>query len=99
MPLVVSKAKLVHYVKNEQTLAEFLGHDNFDGMPWAIGDRLIFEDGTESRIRQEPGELFHTWDDPTPADFADVKRSLNVPDARNWQELFATFTQARGRGR
>lgn len=99
MPLVISKARLVQYVENEEALAGLLGHSNFDGMDWAIGDRLIFENGTESQISREPGNLFHTWEDPTPADLKDLMRALNVSDVRSWQELFARFKQARGRGR
>jgi len=92
MPLVIPKSGPVQYVRSEEVLAEILGHDDFDGEGWAIGDRLIFEDGTESRIKQEPGERFHTWDDPmTPPDFEDVKRAAGVPSAGNWAELFATF--------
>jgi hypothetical protein len=61
---------------------------NFDGEDWAIGDRLIFEDGTESLIKQEPGEQFHVWDDPTPADFEEVKRVIGVSSATGWPDLF-----------
>src|SRR5215210_4902427 len=93
MPLVISKAGDVQYVKYEETLAEILGHSNFDGEDWAIGDRLIFEDGTESRIKQEPGEQFHVWDDPTPADFQEVKRAVGVTDASNWAELLKRFEE------
>ena len=92
MPLVILQSGPVQYVRSEEVLAEILGHDNFDGEGWAIGDRLIFEDGTEARIKQEPGEPFHTWEDPTtPASFEEVKRTVGVPSAGNWAELFAVW--------
>ncbi|MGB7161035.1 MAG: hypothetical protein WBD40_23440 [Tepidisphaeraceae bacterium] len=74
-------------------LGEILGHSNFDGEDWAIGDRLIFEDGTESRIKQEPGEQFFNWDDPTPAEFEEVKRAVDVAEAADWKQLFARFEE------
>lgn len=88
MPLVIPKSGSVQYVPSKEWLGEILGHSNFDGEDWAIGDRLIFEEGTESRIKQEPGELFYVWDDPTAADFEEVKRAIGVPDASDWPELF-----------
>src|SRR5687767_14001094 len=98
MPLVIPKSGAVQYVRSEAVLGEILGHSNFDGEDWAIGDRLIFEDGTESRIKQEPGEQFHVWDDPTPADFEEVKRTIGVLGAANWAEVFATFEEQSKRG-
>jgi hypothetical protein len=74
-------------------LGEILGHSNFDGEDWAMGDRIIFEDGTEARIKQEAGEQFHVWDDPTPADFEEVKRAVDVTDASSWAELFTRFEE------
>ncbi|QDU91754.1 hypothetical protein Pla175_51850 [Pirellulimonas nuda] len=88
MPLVIPKSGAVQYVRSEEVLGEILGHSNFDGEDWAIGDRLIFEDGTESRIKQEPGEQFHVWDVPTPADFDEVKLAVGVADASDWSALF-----------
>ena len=93
MPLVISKAGDVQYVKYEETLAEILGHSNFDGEDWAIGDRIIFENGTESRIKQEPGEQFYVWENPTPAAFEEVKRAVGVADASDWAGLFETFEE------
>jgi hypothetical protein len=93
MPLVIPKSGAVQYVRSEEVLGEILGHSNFDGEDWAIGDRLIFEDGTEARIKQEAGEQFHVWDDPTAADFEEVKRAVGVPNSANWAELFARFEE------
>jgi len=93
MPLVIPKSGNVQYVRSEEVLGEILGHSNFDGEDWAIGDRIIFEDGTESRIKQEPDEQFHVWNDPTPADFEEVKRAVGGSDASDWAGLFATFEQ------
>ena len=91
MPLVIPKTGAVQYVRSEEVLGEILGHSNFDGEDWAIGDRIIFEDGTESRIMQEPDEQFHVWNDSTPADLAEVKRAVGVPDAPDWAALFKKF--------
>jgi hypothetical protein len=88
MPIVIPKSSAVQYVRSEEVLGEILGHSDFDGEDWAIGDRLIFEDGTEAWIKQEPGEPFHVWDESTPADFDEVKRLVGVTDAANWAELF-----------
>lgn len=93
MPLVIPKSGAVQYVRSEEVLGEILGHSNFDGEDWAIGDRIIFEDGTEARIKQEPGEQFHVCDDPTPADFVEVKRLVGVADASDWLELFKRFEE------
>ena len=93
MPLVIPMSGAVQYVRSEEVLAEILGHSNFDGEDWAIGDRIIFEDGTESRIKQEPGEQFYVWDDPTPAKLEDVRQAVCVTDASDWAALFATFEQ------
>lgn len=89
MPLVITQSGAVYLVSTEEVLAELLGHSKFDGEPWAVGDRLIFEDGTESRIRAEPGERFHTWGEPTGADLDEVRRAAGVSDARDWEALFA----------
>jgi hypothetical protein len=93
MPLVIPKSGAVQYIRSEEVLGEILGHSNFDGEDWAIGDRLIFEDGTESRIKQEPGEQFHVWGDSTPADFEEVKRAVGVADASDWSALFKKFEE------
>lgn len=93
MPLVIPESGAVKYVRSEEVLGEILGHSHFDGEDWAIGDRLIFEDGTEARIKQEPGEQFHVWDEPTHADFDEVKRLAGVTDASNWAEFFKGFEE------
>lgn len=93
MPLVIPKAGAIQYVRSEEVLAEILGHSNFDGEDWAIGDRLVFEDGTEARIKLELGVQFHVWDDPIPADFDEVKRAVGLPKATNWAALFSTFEE------
>lgn len=99
MPLVIPKGGPVVYVRTQEILSELLGHVNFDGEPWAIGDRLIFEDGTESRIEQVPGEQFYDWPDAVPADFEEVKRAAGFANAENWQGLFRHFeTQGKGSG-
>lgn len=91
MPLVIPRSAPVQYVPSEEVLAERLGHTDFDGEPWAIGDRLIFEDGTEARIMQEPGEEFHVWSDQVPAELAEVRKALGIEHAEDWAQLFAAF--------
>ena len=91
MPLVLTQSGNVFPVRNEDVLAEILGHSDFDGEPWAIGDRLFFEDGTESTIKLEPDDHFHVWDDPTPADFDEARQALGVPEVTDWDALFAHF--------
>lgn len=98
MPLVIPKSGGVQYVRGEEVLGEILGHSNFDGEDWTIGDRLIFENGTEAWIKQERGEEFHAWDDPTPADFEEVKQTVGVASASSWIELFGTFEKQSKRG-
>ena len=98
MPLVIPKAGPVRYVPTEEILAEILGHDNFDDEPWAVGDRLVFENGTESRIERVPGERFYEWPDPVPADFTEVSRAAGFEHAENWRELFGHFEDAAKRG-
>jgi hypothetical protein len=93
MPLVIPKSGSIRYVRHEAVLAEILEHVNFDGEDWAVGDRLIFEDGTESRIAQDPRSPAYTWDDRAPTDFDEVKRAAGFPDALDWKELFAKFDQ------
>ena len=91
MPIVIPQNASVAYVRTEEILNELLGHVNFDGEPWAIGDRIIFEDGTESRIAQVPDEQFYTWGDPVPADFSEVKQAARFEGATDWAELFRHF--------
>ncbi len=89
MPIVITKKySSIHFVPTEDILAEILGHSNFDGEDWSIGDRIIFEDGTEAFIDQEPGELFHIWTEQQPADFDTIKKLLKQPEATEWSELF-----------
>ena len=94
MPLVIASNGEVSYVSSEEALAEILGHSNFDGEPWAIGDRLIFEEGTESRIQQVPGDVFYDWPDPVAADLEEVKRAVGATRPQSWQELFSQFATA-----
>lgn len=93
MPLVISRrSRSVHYVRSEEELAEILSYSDFDGKPWAVGDRLIFEDGTESIIVMVQDGTFHVWGNPVkPADLEEVKQAVGRPAADSWQSLFASF--------
>ena len=92
MPLVIPrKTGLVRYVESEEALGELLGHSDFDGEDWAVGDRILFEDGMEALIVLHPEGTFHVWSDPSPADFDDVKRAVGRPEAETWDQLFAAL--------
>jgi hypothetical protein len=99
VPLVISrKTRSVHYVRSEEALGEVLGESDFGGNAWAVGDRLIFEDGTESFIVLVPDGAFHTWGNPIkPADLAEVRQTVGQPAAESWEQLFASFRNS-GRG-
>lgn len=93
MPLVISrKSRSVHYIKSEEALAEALGEADFAGKPWAVGDRLVFEDGTESFIVLVPDGTFYTWGNPMKrADLDEVRQAVGRPTAESWEGLFASF--------
>lgn len=105
MPIVVShNSKSVEYFASEQALFELLGHSNFDGADWAVGDLVIFEDGSESTIRLSPDcsddERFYDCDDGVAGDFDKVLAVINKyrkdkefagAEIRNWPSLFKYF--------
>jgi hypothetical protein len=101
MPLVVSrKSKKVTYIENEDFLSEILGHSDFDGHDWAVGDLLVFEDGTGALVERDPRE-FHVWSNPHPLKIADVIAEVqSFGDARveglapesSWRALFAKLS-------
>jgi hypothetical protein len=92
MPLVLSeKSGSVQYVAYKETLVEILEHTNFDGEDWAVGDRVIWEDGTEARIVRQSGSLSYTWDEPRPANLNEVKGAVDLPEVHSWDELFSSF--------
>src|SRR5688572_20450870 len=97
MTLVISKSVGVEYFRNEEMLGEVLGHSNFDGREWAVGDRILFEDGTESSIEQSEGEEFYTWHDPIPSNLDDIRLALSIDDASNWTELFSRYDRSTSR--
>lgn len=100
MPLVVShKAKRTFYVKSEEILGEILGHSNFDGEDWAVGDAIVFEDGTIATIEKE--EQFHVWYDPRPIQLQDAlamiqrygdPRLLPGDEIDSFSMIFAKFS-------
>ena len=105
MPLVIShNAKCKYYIRSEEVLAEILGHDDFDGEYWAIGDTIVFEDGTEAQIEQPEGEKFHVWSKPLPSDLRKVVDQLNQYHPINplrhsaidsWDTLFTILAKER----
>jgi hypothetical protein len=99
MPLVIPRSGEVEYVRGEEVLAEILGRPNFDNHPWAVGDRIVFEDGTEAKIRREPGQPFHGWGEPVPANLHEVRRAAAAPGAEGWSELFAAVAAREPRPR
>ena len=106
MPLVIShKAKCKYYIHDEEVLAEILGHSDFDGEYWAIGDMIVFEDGTEAKIEQPKGELFHVWSEPVPSDLRQVVELINQyhpvcplkhANIDSWGALFTTLANEQG---
>jgi hypothetical protein len=75
MPLVISrKAKRTFYVESEEMLGEILGHDNFDREDWAVGDSIVFEDGTGATLVKH--QKFHVWSEPKPIELRDVVASI-----------------------
>ncbi len=64
MPIVLSsKGKSVQYVNSDDDLAIILGHSNFDGEDWSIGDMIVFEDSTMASIICDVSKSFHVWTD------------------------------------
>jgi hypothetical protein len=62
MPVVIAqKVGQCFFVDGEEGLAVILGHSDFDGYPFRVGDLVVFEDETVARIENEPGRRFHTW--------------------------------------
>jgi hypothetical protein len=39
-----------------------------EGRDWAIGDLIVFEDGTSAILARFPGQQFYTWGEPAPMD-------------------------------
>src|SRR3954469_23412808 len=74
MPLVIPKSGNAQYVRNEEVLGEILGHSNFDGEDWAIGDLIVFEDGTGAAIEKQ--QQFHVWSEPKPVELREVLRAV-----------------------
>ena len=101
MPLVIShRAKRTFYVSNEENLGEILGHSNFDGEDWEVGDVVIFDDGTRSTIRKH--EQFHIWSEPEPTELGEVLSLIRgygdprvTPDVEidSWAKLFQNFSR------
>jgi hypothetical protein len=101
MPLVIShKAKSVSFVTNEEVLGEILGHSNFDGEDWAVGDRIVFEDGTGAFIERHASDPFYVWSEPAPLDLREAvaeaarydQRVAPASEVLSWQILFERFS-------
>ena len=64
MPIVLSsKGKNAQYVNSDDDLALILGHSNFDGEDWSIGDAIVFEDSTTATIICDVSKSFYVWTD------------------------------------
>jgi hypothetical protein len=98
MPLVISrKAKQVFLIRNEEWLGEILGHSDFDGEDWTIGDEIVFEDGMTAEIVKLPGEKFHDWSEPMPGNLSvllarieslSAPKGLLIASVEDWKQLF-----------
>ncbi len=93
MPLVIQNPVQSNTSAARRCSGKFSGTATSTARTGRSATALSPEDGTEARIRQEPGEPFHGWDDPTLTDFEEVKRTVGVPSASSWVELFATFEE------
>lgn len=103
MPLVISHASNeVCYVQCENELAEILGHSNFDGEDWAIGDTVLFEDGTTATIKLLEDDEFYVWTDNEPIELSDaIEQSVRYrAEARDplssvddWEGFFGYFQE------
>ena len=104
MPFVISyHSRTVQPVASVESLAEILSRTDFHGFHWKAGDKLLFEDGTESRILTVPGGSFHVWRTPHPADLETVhaevtqilrNEKLATGPIGSWQELFAAIRES-----
>ena len=103
MPLVIShKAKCRYYISSEERLAEILGHSDFEGEYWGIGDTIVFEDGTEAKVEQAKGEVSHAWSERSPSDLKRVVDQINVyhpvrplrhSQIDKWEALFSKLAK------
>ena len=102
MPALIShKAKKVFFLRNHDVLADTLGHSDFDGEDWAIGDLVVFEDGTVAEVGAFPGGG-HGYSEPTTGDLRHVVEQItSYGDSRlgatatiqSWEELFERLRQ------
>jgi hypothetical protein len=105
MPLVISnKAKRVFAIRNEEVLGEILGHRDFDGEDWAIGDVIVFEDGDCALIELSDDGQFHVWSARTAGDLSAVLAKLasmpgvqSLSGIRTWKELFDGIRELQSR--
>ena len=96
MPLVISqKTKEKSYILSTEILAELLGHSNFDGENWSVGDLIIFEDQTSATIERHV-DGFHIWSEPKPIELINVKQNISkfdsefTKDIQTWEQLFSS---------
>lgn len=102
MPILIShKAKRVFFLLNYDVLADTLGHSDFDGEDWAIGDLIVFEDGTIALVEAFAGGG-HGYSEPTQGELREVVAQIKsygdqrlgaVGDVQSWQELFDMLRQ------
>lgn len=99
MPLVVSlNAREVVYFAHEDSIGNILGHSNFDGFDWAVGDLILFETGEVASIIEMPEILAFNWTDPVPLSIEDGLILISKVRAdgsgwwkiKDWPELFQT---------
>ena len=95
MPLVIShRSKKKFYIPSEEVLGEILGHSNFDGEDWAIGDTIIFEDGTKAQIEKEEGEVYHIWNKPKDVPLSNVIKEIRkYHPVKPWDDCIKSWEQ------
>jgi hypothetical protein len=102
MPALIShKAKRVFFLRNHDVLADTLGHSDFDGEDWAVGDLIVFEDGTIAWV-EAFAEGGHGYSEPSQGDLREVVAQMKsygdprLPAASSiasWQQLFEMLRQ------
>ncbi len=102
MPALIShKAKRVFFLLNHDALADTLGHSDFDGEDWAIGDLIVFEEGTVAQVEPLSGGG-HGYSEQSPGDLREIVMQMKsygdprlaaASDIAGWEDLFKMLRQ------
>ena len=102
MPALIShKAKKVFFLRNHDVLADILGHSNFDGEDWAVGDLVVFENGTVAYVEAFP-EGGHGYSEPANGELRSIVEEIRsygdsrlevASEVQTWEQLFQRLSQ------